>query len=499
MFNSKTGEIVSRFLKTILVTLAVCIPLGAESFPPGKGVASNGTEEKEPSATATHAEKPELIVNQKEDGYRGIWYYNQPSKDEYVYKYSGGLGTYCAKHIPHAWYCKAVNKTFFTYGGTRKDSNTALVHMVSYFDHATGQVPRPTFLLDKQTSDAHDNPVINVDDKGYLWIFSSSHGTGRPSYISRSKEPYSIDAFQLMWTGNFSYPQPWYFPGKGFLFLHTFYTQGRTLAMWTSPDGVNWTERQLLSRIAQGHYQISRPFGQEKVGTAFNYHPVEKGLNWRTNLYYMESYDLGATWQNVQGEPLEPMLTAVDNPALVHDYEREKLNVYMKDITYDAKGNPVILYVTSKGYESGPENMPRTWTTARWTGSAWDIQGGDIVSDNNYDTGSIYIEGTDAWRIIGPTEVGPQPYNPGGEVAMWVSHDHGKRWKMERKMTRNSDYNHTYVRRPVNAHPDFYAFWADGHGRQPSDSRLYFCNQGGDVFRLPTTMSEDFAKPEKVN
>ena len=39
---------------------------------------------------------------QKDTGYRGIWYYNQKTNDEYVYKYSGGLGTYCAKHIPTA-------------------------------------------------------------------------------------------------------------------------------------------------------------------------------------------------------------------------------------------------------------------------------------------------------------------------------------------------------------------------------------------------------------
>ena len=49
----------------------------------------------------------------KTDGYRGIWYFNQPSDDEYRYKYSGGLGTYCAKHIPLAYYAKEVDKTFF--------------------------------------------------------------------------------------------------------------------------------------------------------------------------------------------------------------------------------------------------------------------------------------------------------------------------------------------------------------------------------------------------
>ena len=190
------------------------------------------------------------------------------------------------------------------------------------------------------------------------------------------------------------------------------------------------------------------------------------------------------------------MVTAA-NAALVHDYAADGLLVYLKDITFDAAGNPVILYITSLGYESGPENMPRTWTTARWTGAAWDIQG-SIVSDNNYDTGSLYTESEDLWRIIGPSEVGPQPYNPGCEVAMWTSADKGQTWTRTREMTTGSPYNHTYVRRPVNAHPDFYGFWADGHGRQPSESRLYFCDQDGNVYRLPETMDGEFGKPELV-
>ena len=69
---------------------------------------------------------------------------------------------------------------------------------------------------------------------------------------------------------------------------------------------------------------------------------------------------------------------------------------------------------------------------------------------------------------------------------------------MVRQMTKNSEYNHTYVRRPVNANPGFYGFWADGHGRRPSDSRLYFCNKAGDVFLLPAEMTEDFAEPEII-
>ncbi|MEA3364978.1 MAG: hypothetical protein U9Q79_04995, partial [Candidatus Hydrogenedentes bacterium] len=67
-----------------------------------------------------------------------------------------------------------------------------------------------------------------------------------------------------------------------------------------------------------------------------------------------------------------------------------------------------------------------------------------------------------------------------------------------KQMTKDSPYNHTYVRRPVNAHPEFYGFWADGHGREPSISRLHFCNKEGDVFRLPFDMEGETAKPELV-
>lgn len=53
-----------------------------------------------------------ITLNGKDTGYRGIWYMNQPSGDEYVYKYSGGLGTYCAKHKPLAVYRRQRTKSY---------------------------------------------------------------------------------------------------------------------------------------------------------------------------------------------------------------------------------------------------------------------------------------------------------------------------------------------------------------------------------------------------
>lgn len=466
---------------------------------------------------ATHlsaADRPGQVAtsNAKDTGYRGIWYMNQPLDNEYRYKYSGGLGTYCAKHQPFAVYCQKVARTFFCYGGTPDGDrqNKTLLHMVSYYDHRTGLVPRPTILLDKRTTDAHDNPVISVDDEGHIWVFSTSHGTSRPSYIHRSARPYDVNEFvavhpmkieegrQVMMT-NFSYMQAWHVPDRGFVAFFTRYNYpaARTACFMTSDDGVRWSAWQRLAAIDEGHYQISIAT-ESKAGTALNYHPKGKGLNWRTNLYYLETTDFGQSWHAADGTGVTIPLTRPQNAALVHDYEKEGLLVYLKDIRFDASGHPVILFITSKGFEAGPQNDPRTWTTARWTGQAWTIRPA-FTSDNNYDMGSLYIEADGAWRIIAPTETGPQPYNPGGEMAMWCSADQGATWQKVAQLTENSPFNHTYAREPVGAHEDFYALWADGHGRQPSDSSIYFCTRAGEVYRLPRSMTTEFAKPEKVN
>lgn len=441
-----------------------------------------------------------------DDGYHGIWYYNQPSKDEYKYKYSGGFATYPQQHAPIAIYSKEVNKTFFVYGGTTardpKDKQE-LLHMVSYFDHATGMVPRPRILLNKHTDDAHDNPTLSIDDQGYLWIFSSSHGTSRPSFVHRSKQPYSIDEFEPVWKTNFSYTQPWHLPGEGFLFLHTRYNGGksrginaiRCLFWMTSRDGRAWSEPRMLAGIEMGDYQVSWRDGS-RLATAFDFHPRPVGLNHRSNIYYVETRDIGKTWQTIGGEPVVPPVTATNSPALVHDSRKDQRLVYLKDLNFDTQGHPVILFLTSKGYESGPANGPRAWQTTRWTGKEW-VAHDVTTSGNNYDHGSLYLEADGTWRIIAPTTLGPQPYNPGGEMVMWTSQDRGQTWRKVKQLTRDSKWNHTYARRPLNAHSGFYALWADGHGREPSGSHLYFTNQKGDhVWRLPEMMAGDSARPE---
>jgi len=299
---------------------------------------------------------------------------------------------------------------------------------------------------------------------------------------------------------NFSYMQIWT-QGSGFAGFVTRYSDPaiRTPFFLASDDGKHW-EWTRLAAIASGHYQISAS-APGVIGTVMNYHPDGKpgpGLNWRTNLYYMETHDKGKSWFSAQGKKLELPLTTVKNDALIYDFEAEGLNVYLKDMLYDEDGRPVILVVTSKGWEPGPVNNPRLWTVVRWNGEEWKLFP-VTTSDNNYDSGCIHIKDNGELRIIGPTQVGPQPFNPGGEMAMWVSYNGSKSWRMSCEMTRGSTRNHNYIRRPVNAHPDFYGFWADGHGRKPSVSRLYFCDRAGNVYRLPECMKKETAYPKLVS
>ena len=272
------------------------------------------------------------------------------------------MATYPQQHVPIAIYSPQANKTFFCYGGTTAREGKGkqeLLHMVSYFDHATGKVPRPTILLNKQTDDAHDNPTISLDAAGYVWIFSSSHGTSRPSYIHRSKRPYSVDEFERVLETNFSYTQPWFIPGQGFLFLHTRYADGRNLYWMTSPDGRDWSEPHKLAKIEMGDYQISWRHGRARGHRLRLPSHSRVGLNARANLYYLETSDFGRTWHNSAGKPVATPLTNVPNAALVYDSRKDGLLVYLKDLNFDAQGHPVILFLTSKGFEPGPENGPR--------------------------------------------------------------------------------------------------------------------------------------------
>lgn len=433
-----------------------------------------------------------LAQNPTANGYKGIWF-TLGQFSEYGDKYSGGLGTYTANHIPVAIYAPAVKKTFFTYGGTTAKEERHLLIMVSYYDHEKKVVPKPVIVYDKVgVNDPHDNASISIDDQGFLWVFVSGRNTTRPGLIFKSSEPYSIESFNQIKTGEMTYPQPWWMEGKGFFYLFTKYTKGRELYWSTSSDGKYWSADQKLAGMG-GHYQVSNRIG-DKIVSVFNYHP-NGNVDKRTNIYLVQTIDRGKNWTTVDGQLLKTPLTDTHTPALVHDFEAEKKLVYLNDLNFDKEGNPLILAVISNDYRPGPQGDPHEWILFQWKNGQWSSHK-ICNSTHNYDMGSLYVE-KDVWRIVGPTEAGPQKYGAGGEMALWESKDEGVTWKMVTTLTRHSPRNHTYARRPLHYHPDFYAFWADGDADQLSASHLYFTNKKGNkTWMLPYEMTEEEATPE---
>lgn len=421
------------------------------------------------------------------NGFKGIWF-ELGQIYEYGDKYSGGLGTYTAKHRPMAIYDKASNRTYFVYGGTTSAEERHLLCMISFFDHTTGKLAKPVVVHDKKgVDDPHDNPSLLIDQEGFVWVFISGRGRGRPGFKYRSQNPYDINSFVQISEEEMTYPQPWYFAGKGYFHFFTKYTGLRELYYESSSDGTNWTSDKKLVSIKReqdenaGHYQISSRY-KDKAGTFFNWHP-NGNVDKRTNLYYIETPDFGKTWRTASGDTLSIPLQNVDSKSQVKEYYSQNKNVYLKDFTFDGTGNPVALYLVSSGHRPGPEDGERVWYTAAWNGSEWEIH--EVCrSDHNYDMGSLYIE-KDQWRVVAPTAVGPQKWGAGGDIEIWISDDKGLTWKKENRVTRNSEYNHSYVRRPVNAHSQFYFFWADGNPNEFSLSRLYYGNRKGAYWQMP--------------
>lgn len=453
------------------------------------------------------------LNNEKINGYRGIWF-TLGQFSEYGDKYSGGLGTYTAKHIPLAIYSPEVGKTFFVYGGSApgrlsnsdpagakaKAAGDYLLCMVGSYDHKSRTVGKPTVVHDKAgVFDPHDNPSISLDAKGHIWVFVSGRGRGRPGFVYKSDVPYAIDAFTLVSEREMTYPQPKYVAGQGFLHLFTKYMGHRLLYFNTSADGVEWSDDQQLVAMKRagdthsGHYQIS---GQEDdvIGFFYNWHP-NGDVDRRTNIYYMQTTDFGKTWTTVDGQRVDIPVRDVRGPTLAREFFSSGQNVYIKDIAFDDRGHPAALYLSGTGHEPGPLNGYKTWQVLHWDGQAW--QNYPITtSDHNYDTGSLWID-DGKWTVVAPTTDAPQPWGGGGEIVLWESPDAGKTWKAIRQITKRSEFNHNYVRKVVDGVDPFNFFWADGNPDGHSESYLYFGDSRGRMWQLPYAMEADEAKPKK--
>ena len=438
--------------------------------------------------------------NKRMAGYRPIWFeLNQ--KYEYGDKYSGALGTYTAKHHPLAIYSEAVDKTFFVYGGTKSPESKYLLCMIGEYDHSSGLISKPLIVCDKMgIDDPHDNPSILIDDQGYIWVFVSGRGRVRMGFKYKSKKPFSIDGFEKIITQEMTYPQPKKM-GSTFFNFFTKYTGVRQLYIEKSKNGIQWSDNELLAAIPEqkneksGHYQISSQYQEKKIGTFFNRHP--NGIvDRRTDLYYIESSDLGETWNTADQQPISIPVTEKNSPCKVEDYASLKKNIYLKDMVFDSNGRPICLYIRSNGHKPGPVSQPYEWCITKWNGFKWTTHS-ITTSDHNYDMGSLLFFKEDLY-LIAPTAIGPQKWGVGGELQVWKSDDLGDHWIKEKDLTHKSKMNHSYVRKSENFKAPFIYFWANGDAHQFSKSELFFGNLNGEIWKLPYSMEKEYELPQKI-
>lgn len=446
---------------------------------------------------------PTAPANDVVDGYRGIWFTIGQAASSYGPKYSGGLGTYTMKHIPMLVYAEAVDRTYFVYGGTPSADKKYLQCMIGCYDHRTDKVCKPRVVYDKGVFgviDPHDDPTVQLDRDGHIWVFVAGRGNSRAGLRFRSVRPYDITEFEYINESIMAYPQVMYSKEKGFFLFFTRYDGTRQLFYQTSADGVTWSDRKQLASIKEGsetrsgHYQISNIWGT-KLCTAFNRH-INGNVDTRTNVYFLQSTDWGETWTTASGEAVKTPVTERYSNALLRDYQSAGRNCYIKDVNFDSDGNPIILYLTSDNHLTGPAGGVRQWHTLYWTGKEWN-ESLVTVSTHCYDSGSLWVD-KDVWTVLAPTDAGPQYWGTGGEVVMWRSFDRGKSWVRVRSITSNSERNHGYVRRPLYANDKFYAYWADGNPNKMSISYIYMCDSEGHARRLPYNMTNEWETPQEI-
>lgn len=432
--------------------------------------------------------------NSKVDGYKGLWF-SAGQSQEYGYRFSGGSATFGTQHRPVAIYSPESRKTFFVYGGTIADDERHLLIMISYFDHVLHKVPKPVIVYDKMgVREPFDNPSLSIDSDGYLWVFISGRDRIRPGIIFKSTLPYSIENFEEVKKLEMLAPQPWWIQDHGFGLFFMKKLTDPELYFSSSIDGKIWEESRKIASMG-GHVHISQAIG-EKLVITFNYCPGGNSDK-QTNLYYIQTEDMGNTWTTIDGRTVNIPLTDPVNIALIRNFESEGKLVYICDLNFDINGNPVLLAIISNSSKPGSEGDPREWVTIHWKDNRW-ILNKLCESDHNYDKGSLFIT-EEEWSVIGPSEPGPNPYRTGGEIARWISTDEGETWVKASDVTTDSRHNNSFVKRPVNSHKEFFALWTDGDADKISRSNLYFTdNRCKKVWILPYEMVSDFEKPIRI-
>jgi hypothetical protein len=260
-----------------------------------------------------------------------------------------------------------------------------------------------------------------------------------------------------------------------------------------SPDGLAWSKPVQLATFGVVDTCVSGQF-RNKVGVALGSRPGGTPPTERSNLYYLETSDLGKTWQAYPRLAFALPLKTEDHAAKAYDYGNG-WRLFLRNLVFSPMGHPIILQVTRQTAKAGPSKQSRLWTVTRWVGREWETAA-TLSSDSDFDGGDMAADRLTLY-LAAATIPGPQPNAAGGDMVLWKSLDQGRSWYPQR-LTHDSPVNQNWARHPVNAVAGMDFLWTDGNAMKPSQSRIYFADRAGNTYVLPTLMKAETAKPEML-
>jgi len=252
----------------------------------------------------------------------------------------------------------------------------------------TGPITASEFGLGK---DAHGNPSICIDRRGYIHIFYGCHGG--PMRHTRSVKPYNITEWQEQPNPipRATYPQTIRMADDS-IFL--FYRAGGHMEPWSAgiskDDGQTWSEPEKViemrlappDRLAAAYCSICPGYtgnmahcfwvhkddnaARVKGNRKHPWRPLKyKGLHeavYRYNLYYIYR-DAEGIWRNIAGKKVElPISKAfADKHCMVYDSGDEFTNIGFPFV--DKKNRPYVRFKTGVGDWKAGGRVIKPWHT----------------------------------------------------------------------------------------------------------------------------------------
>lgn len=319
---------------------------------------------------------------------------------------------------------------------------------VAAYDHDTGSLTS-TVVCSGFEIDDHNNPTLCVRPDGHLLVFWAGHPGDRIWY-RRSAAPYDASAWEpeQAITDNTE-------GGRGFTYQNLVQLSAepdRLFVFWrggnynptyaTTTDASTWSPaRPLIEVPGERPYLKVAHDGVDTIHFAFtDGHPNKV----HTSIYYL-AYRDGWLFR-ADGSPVGPLGTAIHPSAasVVYDARRGPKS-WVHDVSFDADGQPVIVYATF------PTDRDHRYRYVRWTGAEWLdtelVAAGDSICPVRPDdaehrgegrpepeySGGISLDPADSSTVLLSRQEAGGPH----EIERWTTRDHGQTWTVE-PITRGS-------------------------------------------------------------